>query len=109
MVAQTRLASSYGLLQMMYGTAVWRLEYPSTDPNVGPEDLNVTSTGMYYSLEHMKKMLISRLTSSGEENGNWPKGFEFYFKKYVWPEWNSDPTYPRIVSSNSQKFLPQNK
>jgi hypothetical protein len=109
MVAQTRLASSYGLLQMMYCTAVER-EYPSTNPNISPEDFNITDTCMSYSLKHMKLLLRNRLTPSIEEGGNWPNGFEYWFKNYIWyPKWNTNPKYPKIVYRYTQKFLPQNK
>jgi hypothetical protein len=108
MVAQTRLASSYGLLQMMYCTAVER-KYPSTNPNISPEDFNITDTNMVYSMKHMKKLLQKGLTSTVEENGNWSHGFEYWFKNYVWyPKWNTDPTYSRIVYRHTQRFLPQN-
>jgi hypothetical protein len=109
-VAQTRLASSYGLLQMMYSTAVRKRGYPSKNPNISPEDFNVTDTNMTYSLKYLKKLLQDGLTPSVEEGGNWPYGFEYWFKNYVWwPNWNKDKTYPTSVYSNAQKFLPQNK
>lgn len=109
MVAQTRLASSYGLLQMMYGTAVWRLLYPTLNANISPEDLNVTDVGMSYCLKSMKRFLQDSLTTSVEEKGNWPKGFEYCFKTFVWPLWNPDRQYPGIVFSYTQKFVPQDK
>jgi hypothetical protein len=109
MVAQTRLASSYGLLQMMYSTAVEQIDYPSTDPNIRPEDFNVTDIGLFYCLEYMKMMLEVKLTTAVEQDGNWPKGFEYYFKKYIWPTWNPGNDYPKSVYSYTQRFLPQSK
>jgi hypothetical protein len=109
MVAQTRLASSYGLLQMMYGTAVGEIGYPWNDSQISPEDFNVLDVSMYYCLEYMKKLLKNKLSTSVEENGNWPNGLEFYYKHYIWPTWNDDDAYPGIVYSFTQKFLPQDK
>jgi hypothetical protein len=109
MVAQTRLASSYGLLQMMYGTAVQYRSYPSRDPNISPEDLNVTDTNMTYSLKYIKQLLLNNLTSSVEEGGNWPDGFEQTFIEMVWARWNTGDGYPQSVYSNTQYFLPQSK
>jgi hypothetical protein len=65
---------------------------------------------MTYSLKYLKKLLRNGLTPSIEEGGNWPNGFEYWFKNYVWwPNWNKDKTYPGSVFLNAQKFLPQNK
>ncbi len=107
-VAQTRLASSYGLLQMMYSTAVEQIDYPANNHEVSPEDLNATDTCMFRSLEYMKKMLKSKLSPTMELNGNWPHGFEYYFKKYIWPTWNSSDSYPNKVYLKTQRFIPQN-
>jgi hypothetical protein len=116
MVAQTRLASSYGLLQMLYSTAVEAKEmsYPSKDPNISPEDFNVTDTNMTYCLKYMKKLLQKYLTTTVEGNGNWPHGFEYWFKDYIWPIWNTNEAFPggsyaKDVYSNSQRFKPQNQ
>ncbi len=115
MVAQTRLASSYGLLQMMYSTAVGtkEMDYPSLDPNISPEDFNVTTTNMTYSLQYMKNLLKKVVIPSSEEN-NWSNGFEYWFKNYVWPIWNTGTTssgsiYANGVFSCTQKFLPQSE
>jgi len=110
MVAQTRLASSYGLLQMMYSTAVERevCPYPSTNPSISPEDINVTDTNMTYSLKYMKELLVNALTPSIEADGNWPSGFEAVFKNKIWHKWNKHEDYPGSVYSFTQWFLPQN-
>jgi hypothetical protein len=107
-VAQTRLASSYGLLQMMYSTAVGR-GYPWNNPQVSPEDLNITDTCLSYSVKYMKKLLVKKLTSSVEENGNWPNGFEYCFKNDIWKKWNKHSGYPNEVYLKTKFFLPQNK
>ncbi len=114
MIAQTRLASSYGLLQMMYDRAVRDAGYPCKDANISPEDFNVTETNMIYSMKYMKKILLNVLTPAVEENGQWPNGFENWFKNYVWRIWNTGTTqkgygYSNDVYSNSQKYLPQDK
>jgi len=114
MTAQTRLASSYGLLQLTYDVAVRYANYPSNDPNVSPEDFNVTTTNMSYSLKYMKQLLQQWLTPNTEQNGCWPNGFEHWFKDYVWPIWNtnkhfSNGAYANGVYSNAQKFEPQSQ
>jgi hypothetical protein len=109
LIAQTRLASSYGLLQIMYSTAVDFIGYPSNDPQASPEDINVTNTCLNYSLEYMKKSLQNNLTPSVESIGNWPKGFEYYFKEYIWPTWNTGDGYSEEVYVRTQRFLPQNQ
>lgn len=98
----------------MYSTAVETkdMNYPSLDPNISPEDFNVTTTNMHYCLEYMKKLLQKGLTKPVEDGGNWPDGFEHWFKDYVWPTWNtgrafSGGKYAKDVYSNMEKFLPQ--
>jgi len=108
-IAQTRLASSYGLLQMLYPTAVEQIDYPANNPQISPEDFNVTDICMHYSMEYMKKKLKRKLTPSVEQNGNWPNGFEYYFKKYIWPTWNTGTGYSQEVYLKTQLFLPQNQ
>ena len=114
MVAQTRLASSYGLLQLTYDVAVRRAMYPSHNPSTSPEDFNVTTTNMSYSLEYMRQVLQRGLSLSVEQNGNWPGGFEHWFKDYVWPIWNTGRpfaggSYANDVFANAQNFKPQSR
>ena len=116
MVAQTRLASSYGLLQMMYDRAVRSVGFPCDDPQLSPEDFNITDTNMVRSLRYMKKLLQNSLTLAVEENGNWPNGFENKFKKYIWRIWNTGSSkgskdalkYSKTVYTNVKRFFPQN-
>lgn len=108
MVAQTRLASSYGLLQMLFSTAVWKLGYPPKDLQKAPEDFNETDVCMIYSLKYIKKILIDSLTHFIESSGSWPLGFENSFKKYVWKSWNTSKSYPNDVYQRTKLFLPQN-
>jgi hypothetical protein len=103
--AQTRIASSYGLLQMLYSTALER-EYPEDREHL-PEDLNVTSTMLLLSMKHQKKILTERLSPSVEAGNHWPEGFENGFYLLVYPKWNTSESYPAQVMRKSRSYVPQ--
>ena len=106
LIAQTRIASSYGLLQILYSTAVGDEEFAETVP---PEELNITDIGMKLSIERQKRMLRERLrlnrTDEGEDN--WGVGYEQAFLTHVYHQWNSRTGYPLEVFRFSRLYLPR--
>lgn len=103
--AQTRIAGSYGLLQMLYRTALER-KYLE-DISYLPENLNVTGTVMQLSISYQKRLLKEGLQISNESYGDWPQGYEMSFCTFVYAKWNWIEGYPREVVMNSRHFLPQ--
>jgi hypothetical protein len=104
--AQTRIASSYGLLQIMYTTAT-RIGYNRRDPQKRPEDLNAVGTTMFLSLEHQLDLLIDFIGEDAEAENNWTKGFEKSLEEGILARWNKRKTYPSEVMTKSQSYLPQ--
>lgn len=125
--AQTRIAASYGLLQMMYTTVYDEHKYRKM-----PEKLNEVSIAMEYSVKHLKKLFKNNNGFSlDDKNANWeskhsgktttpkfPKpsaGYEEALKVMIWM-WNSLLTADKInaiyhtnVLTNSEQFLPRRK
>ncbi|MFH0988580.1 MAG: hypothetical protein V1799_01020 [bacterium] len=105
--AQTRIASSYGLLQMLYTTALAR-RYPSDRQHL-PEELNVTTAIMELSLKYQKSLLERYLGYALEETGDWPAGFETSFRFIVYYKWNPNEWYRNGVMRKVLHYLPQNQ
>jgi hypothetical protein len=85
-IAQTRTAASYGLMQMLYMTAVDR-HYPferTSDPPVPapchlPEYINITDTNLAYAVPFLLAKIKDELITQGDGSGkayNWSYGFE---------------------------------
>jgi hypothetical protein len=104
-VAQTRIASSYGLLQMLYRTALG-IRYREDISHL-PENLNVTETMMSLSIPYQKSLLIDGIGASIESVGNWPDGFEKSLYDFVYANWNKRSTYNDEVFQKSRNYLPQ--
>jgi hypothetical protein len=106
-LAQTRIASSYGLLQVMYPTAINR----GYDENVShlPENLNITPMFMRVCMPYQKTRLINNIGASADSGGNWPEGFEKSFYDFVYSKWNTRKSYPVEVFQKSRQYLPQPK
>jgi hypothetical protein len=106
-VAQTRIASSFGLLQMLYTTATEEREYPTGSDN-RPEDLNDTKTCMDFSMMHLNELVKKAVRSKlGGKQNDWPGGFEGAFRDYIYPRWNPKTAYPQTVLSNSLNHMPK--
>jgi hypothetical protein len=101
-IAQTRVASSYGLAQFLYGTAR-DIGYPNEDV---PENINLMSYA-YLFYKTQKSYLQQGLGVSVESNNNWSDGYEYSFCRRIYvPRWNSDIEYAKDVISNSKRFFP---
>jgi hypothetical protein len=101
-VAQTRCASSYGLIQLLYTTARDDSRGIKYEKDALPENLNLLS---FFSdfIKYEQRLLNKGLT---QEN-NWDSGFEITIKKKILAMWNTAEDYPPTIISNSQMFLPQ--
>lgn len=101
MIAQTRIASSYGLFQVMYTTAIgddWK--YPK-DQDHKPEALNEIDTNLVYATNRMAKYI-----STYNNKNNWKDGYEETIRKVIFREWNGE-NYSKLVISRSQLFIPK--
>jgi hypothetical protein len=110
--AQTRKAASYGLIQMLYTTALVQ-EYnkgKTISTSQTPEELNDETVEMPFYSAFTEKNLRLQFGSetTNVPDGNWPKGWEQTwmdsFMKY-----NSNPDYAMSVISHARKFYPQKK
>ena len=98
--AQTRVASSYGPVQLLYGTATDRGYLQGS--NNPPENLNIMNVFWPLAMNHIKILLNQE---SGNNNNNWPDGFEATLKN-IYRLWNGRSGYPDEVARNIPKFLP---
>ncbi len=115
--AQTRISASYGLLQILYETAVNEEDYPHGLSN-RPENLNELS-GLAYSLKYLLRM-FNHNNIEFSSNSNWSTQFtgDTYLKKPISGYegalqvmvhfWNSGKkTYYNDVFNNMENFLPR--
>jgi hypothetical protein len=107
-VAQSRIAASYGLFQTLYPTGLLR-GYPA-DIEYLPEGLNIPEINFPLSVQYQDSLLRSdkSLGSKFESEGNWPLGLEGSFKRYVYPIWNEKSDYGNEVIKRFSLFLPKN-
>ncbi|MEW6509303.1 MAG: hypothetical protein AB1432_16350, partial [Bacteroidota bacterium] len=125
--AQTRIASSYGLLQILYITVVNNRDYPISN-NDRPENINDNSVGFDYMMKHLESKFGTNGFSLTKPD-NWestykgrnkapsfPKpgaGFEEALEVmfYKWnpgkKDENGNAIYHKLVLDNSKKFLPR--
>ena len=105
-VAQTRIASSYGLLQILYSTAVGDERYPEDKL---PEDLNITDIGLQVSLKREERILRTNLMLIKENasRSNWSTGYEMGFNLLLYAVWNTSDDYGTRVLVLSQNYLPR--
>jgi len=84
LTAQTRLAASYGFMQLLYTTAV-QMHYPmdivagGSNGNL-PENINITETNFGLAIPWLEKQLESELKTENYPNSNpqcyWQLGYE---------------------------------
>ncbi len=130
--AQTRIASSYGLLQILYTTALKEHNYPTSDSS-RPENLNEVKISMDYAIQHLKKLFNRWNGFSTDSSSNWASNYQGNDENddgYDFPKpspgfeetlavmhhfWNpgehvgTNATYHEKVLNNSKKFLPRSK
>jgi hypothetical protein len=128
--AQTRIAASYGLLQILYPTAIntgTGVNFPVTN-NDRPEDLNVITTGMLYMFNHQFYLFNRYNGFPITDNNNWDteyttedaahfpqpnSGFEESLR-VMYHRWNplltdgnNNRIYALKVFNNSNNYLPR--
>jgi hypothetical protein len=103
--AQTRIAASYGLLQMMYTKGLER-GYKEDREHL-PEYLNITDTIMVLSMEYQKYLLKKGLSSGQESGNNWSTGYDEAFWTHVYGIWNKKIWYRYGVEAKSHLYSPQ--
>lgn len=112
-IAQTRIAASYGLMQLTYyGGAVprqsfrqWGYNYPDDDPSFLPEYINIPRIGLKYGILHFKGWLRLALGGTHFNESSWP-GLEY---AYWWglKRYNGKRNYPNPVFGYANSYLPR--
>jgi hypothetical protein len=102
-IAQTRVASSYGLLQMSYELARDSVNYSIKNL---PENMN-TNTFFVKCVQYQCNLITKYLKGHGEDlNDNWTKGYYNTFKNRVFKLWHPQQSYPIKVLLRAKSFLP---
>jgi hypothetical protein len=116
-IAQTRIAASYGLLQILYPSGVRYRNYP-TDADHLPENLMEVDRLFQYAVPFINNQLGRELQLQGtSEQNNWPQGFEMTFRatlnfynkgflKKIFPKRYLNGTYGENVMTKSNNYLP---
>lgn len=105
--AQTRMASSYGLLQITYPVAVDR-GYLVTQSNT-PERLNIDSVYLPYCMENHRVNFQAANRFNLDVSNSWSTGFDEAIRKMV-QRWNPYADgYGNLVVKNSKHFLPKSE
>lgn len=107
MIAQTRIASSYGYFQAMYTTAISKKDnwkYPE-DADHLPENLNENNV-IFPMATRMEKQYLENGVKDKSKN-NWDIGFEAALERYIFTSWNPNKEYPISVMYNANRFSPQ--
>jgi len=105
LTAQTRIASSYGYMQLWYVTATER-GYKIKN-NRSPEELNETETFFPFAMNFHMKNLKKIKDSLNLGTNNWKEGYEMIWQK-MFHYWNPGmDNYGEDIASYSLKFEPQ--
>ncbi|MCA2004603.1 MAG: hypothetical protein LDL01_02300 [Ignavibacterium sp.] len=104
--AQTRIAASYGLLQLTYPTAIGgAVNYPINLENL-PEELLETEN-IKWAFNLLTYYINDALKSQMDKNGNWQEGLEGTYLNRIWKSWNKfKPGYPEEVLRFSNNYKP---
>ncbi len=121
-IAQTRIATSYGLMQVLYTTATWlrgysKDFYSNTTPQTAihlPEHLNEKDISLKYGAESIAYYLDKEIDNKKNENDeNWDLGFERTFEislfayNHGWKkERYNKKDYGYFVLEYAKKYLP---
>ncbi|MGD0589993.1 MAG: hypothetical protein ABSA44_04230 [Bacteroidota bacterium] len=106
-LAQTRMASSYGLLQILYGTAQYSQKYPVDDDH-SPEKLNENETNLTYATRYFLKLLNKNINNMPSQ---WKNGFEQTLE-LIYSEYRGDNAISQygknVINYAKNKFSPEN-
>jgi hypothetical protein len=110
--AQTRIVSSYGLMQMIYYYAKAECGYSVDDAHL-PETINVTDTSLTYGLKHLQAKFKFKkkgqvLNENFEASTGWQYGFEGTFRRAM-NFYSNRSDYGAAVITNAKKYLPKLK
>lgn len=101
-IAQTRTASSYELLQMLYVTAREKINY---DIDELPEYMN-TNNFFVESIIYQRNELNEFLSDVGDSDYKWTVGYEEAFRSSIFDVWNPSPGYPDNILKRVKDYLP---
>ncbi|AFH50352.1 Hypothetical protein IALB_2649 [Ignavibacterium album JCM 16511] len=104
--AQTRLAASYGLLQLTYPTAIGgTVNYPINSENL-PEELLETEN-IKWAFNLLTYFINDAVNTQTNKNGNWQEGLEGTYLNRIWKRWNKWKVgYPEEVLGFSNNYKP---
>ena len=103
MIAQTRAASSYGLLQMLYVTAIEEVKYEKTK---APEKMNEKAF-FIFAIQYQGQLLQKRINENNEPKFNWNEGFESLIRNSIFKTWNPNQEYPNDILKRISEFTPE--
>jgi hypothetical protein len=102
-IAQTRLAASYGIMQVVYsGSSV----YPQNDQQFLPESLSVASTSIEYGVKTLvSKFHLKSVVGKNFDNATWSSGLETSYGNALF-QYNRSRDYPPQVVSLLPNYMP---
>ena len=102
-IAQTRLAASYGIMQVVYsGSSV----YPQNDQQFLPEGLSVASTSIEYGVKTLvSKFHLKSVVGKNFDNATWSSGLETSYGNALF-QYNRSRDYPPQVVSLLPNYMP---
>lgn len=104
--AQTRLASSYGLLQLTVGRAVDEGNYPENNSSYAPERLNETAVFFNCAVQVQDSSLRRVLGANYGRAGNWSRGFNDRMHELM-HQWNPGRSgYADSIFQYSWSYFP---
>ncbi len=115
-IAQTRIAASYGLMQLTYYSGVksylnFEYNYPDNNENYLPEYAMIPSINILYGSKHLLGKLRDMLGPVLYlQEDTWPKSQAFeisYWKAFLAYNGGSHKKYPNSVFSHIRNNLPE--
>jgi hypothetical protein len=115
-IAQTRIAASYGLMQLTYNSGVkkfitYGLNYPNNNEDFLPEYIMIPDINIEYSCKHLLGKIRDSLGKiKYTEEDTWPKGYAFELSLWnglLYYNGGSKPEYPNSVLKLAKNNLPK--
>jgi hypothetical protein len=105
-MAQTRVGSSYGWLQMLYSTAREGGRHSLYSINNLPENLNANAF-FVKCIQYQNSHVTTYLNDNGEHlNDNWTDGYYKTLSKVIFKLWNKNPYYGPSIIKKMNSYLP---
>ena len=103
-VAQTRIAASYGIMQLLYSVSSVD-NYPQ-DASQRPEDISDYRIGMSFGVNHFVRGLSSVLGGTTRmASSDWVSGLENMYNSAL-AKYNGGDGYVQRITTNSQNYYP---